>query len=78
MVNLHNGYEGFDRSYQMIRKKLDHNLSPQRTMYGEQTNLIHAHTSYIVGTDSGLIQLNPSSTRLCEAINNLTNNAVIS
>ena len=33
--------EGFHRSYQMMKKY--HNLSPQRTTYGEQTQLIHAH-----------------------------------
>ena len=35
-------------------------------------------SGYVVGTDSGIIRWNPSSTRLCEAINNLTSNAVIS
>ena len=47
--------EGVECSYQIIRTKLQHYLSPHHMTYRDQTKLIGVEMSYIVGTDNGVI-----------------------
>ena len=56
--------EGIDQHYKLVRKTLDHYLSPQCRTCRDQMKSIHAHTPYmyIVGTYSGLTQSFPLPT----------------